>query len=59
MRYFIGTEEVTEAQVRAAEHMATARVARGGSGVVPVELRQPGETPEQYLSAWIQMEPIT
>lgn len=53
MRYFIDTTEVSEAVARRAEERGAASVAQGGSGVVPERLRQPGETPEEYLRPWI------
>lgn len=58
MRYWIGAAEVTATQASTAEHLGTARVARGGSGVVPEELRAPGEGPADYLVPWLQMEPL-
>lgn len=53
MRFFIDDEEVTEQVAIDAERYGAARVACGGSGVVPEVLRQPEETREQWLSPWM------
>jgi len=56
MRFFIDGEEVSEQMAIDAEQYAAARVLRGASGIVPERLRQPGETYEQYRTAWLEME---
>lgn len=53
LRYFIDTVEVSEAVAKRAEARGAARVARAGSGVVPVDLRAPGETEADYLRPWV------
>jgi hypothetical protein len=56
LRYFIDGQEVTEAEAFDAEDRGTAKVAKGGSGVVPEDLRQSGETREQWLRPWLAMQ---
>jgi hypothetical protein len=57
MRYFIDGVEVSEAVAQRAEKRGAAHVVRGGSGVVPKELRAPGETEEQWCCPWLEMLP--
>ncbi len=62
MRYFLLKEdsyyyEITEDSAKGLESNGLAHVSRGGSGVVPEEVRQPGETRDQYMCPWLVMEP--
>lgn len=54
-RYFMDGVEVSEAEAIAAEKAGTHKVARGGSGVVPEELRSEGETREDWLNPWMEL----
>lgn len=58
MRYFIDDREVTEDEATAAEKAGTAKLVRGASGVVPEALRRPLETPEEWLSPWMQLRTV-
>lgn len=52
LRWFLDGCEITQEQAEAFERQGRAKIVRGGSGVVPEEFRQPGETREQWLSPW-------
>lgn len=58
LRYFIDGIEVTEDEAVAAEQEGRAKVSRGGSGVVPVEFRKPGETEDEWLRPWLAMRSV-
>lgn len=57
-RYFLDGVEVSEEECLAAEDAGTAKVTRGGSGVVPENLRQPNETRDDWINPWLEMRSI-
>lgn len=58
MRFFLDGVECTEQEAVAAEDAGTHRVVRGASGIVPEELRQPGETREEWFNPWMELRSI-